>query len=230
VALSSKIRVLVVDDDYYVREALTTLLAKDVRTRVVGVAATPEEALSMLGGIGGGGNPDVILLDMRYEEGELSGHEVIPEIRRMVPEVKILAFSMLRDDEVVLAAIEAGADGFVWKNEATDGIASAIWRVYEGRFVVTRSVAQLILGKMGRLRHEVAEIFPDDRKYLDLTERVEQVVRLFCIGGMSAAEIAEELCISENTVRGHIKAAYEILGATSRAEAFQRLIAREDEW
>ena len=96
--------------------------------------------------------------------------------------------------------------------------------------MVTRSVAQLILGKVGTLRHEAAEIFPDDRKYLDLTERVEQVVRLFCIGGMSAAEIAEELCISENTVRGHIKAAYEILGATSRAEAFQRLIAREDEW
>jgi DNA-binding NarL/FixJ family response regulator len=224
-----KIRVFLIDDDYFVRGHLTTLLSKDVRTRVVGAAATPEEALNLIAKSEAGDEPDVVLLDMKYEIGKLSGHEIIPELRRLAPEAKVLAFSMLRDDEVVLAAIRAGADGFVWKNEAADGIASAIQRVCEERFVVTKSIAQLMLGKVRELRHE-AEILPDKKKYLDLTKRVEEVIRLYCICGMSAAEIAEELYISVDTVRSHIKIAYQIFCASNRREAFQRLIAREDEW
>jgi DNA-binding CsgD family transcriptional regulator len=54
-------------------------------------------------------------------------------------------------------------------------------------------------------------------------------MKLFCIDGMSAQEISEALLISENTVRGYIKAGYEIVGATSRREAFQKLVARADE-
>ena len=139
-------------------------------------------------------------------------------------------FSMTRDDDFILQAIQAGADGYLWKNEAAEGIASAVERVYEGRFVVTKSVAQLILGKVSNLRHEATEIFPDSKRYLDLTRRVEQTIRLFCIDGLSASEIAEALTVTENTVRGYIKTAYEILGVSNRSEAFQRLVAREDEW
>ena len=72
-------------------------------------------------------------------------------------------------------------------------------------------------------------IFPDSKHYEDLTKRVGQVIRLFCVDGLSAGEIAEALHISENTVRGHIKAAYEILGVDNRQEAFLKLVAREDE-
>jgi DNA-binding NarL/FixJ family response regulator len=160
----------------------------------------------------------------------MTGIDAVREVRQRMPEVKILVFSMTRDDDFILEAIQSGADGYLWKNEAAEGIASAIKRVYEGRFVVTKSVAQLILGKVSNLKHEAAEIFPASKEYLDLTKRVEETIRLFCIDGLSAAEIAKALNITENTVRGHIKTAYEILGASSRSEAFQRLVAREDEW
>lgn len=228
--MREKIRVLIVDDDYYVRQALTTLLGKDQRTQVVGEAASPEESIALIVRLKSGLQPDVVLLDVEYKQSTMTGIDALREIRQRVPEVKILIFSMTRDDDFILEAIQTGADGYLWKNEAAEGIASAIERVYEGRFVVTKSVAQLILGKVSNLSHEATEIFPDSKKYLDLTKRVEEIIHLFCIDGLSATEIAEALHITENTVRGHIKTAYEILGVSSRSEAFQRLVAREDEW
>ena len=98
------------------------------------------------------------------------------------------------------------------------------------RHEATESIARLIFGKVsGLLGDRPAEILPQGKKYSDLTRRVEQVMRLFCIDGMSASEIADALHISENTVRGHIKTGYGIVGATSRHQAFQKLIARIDE-
>jgi DNA-binding NarL/FixJ family response regulator len=228
--MQKKIRVLIADDDYYVRQALTTLLGKDQRTQVVGEAASPEETIDFIAKGKSELQPDVVLLDMEYKQSTMTGIDAVREVRQRMPEVKILVFSMTRDDELILEAIQAGADGYLWKNETAEGIASAVERVYEGRFVVTKSVAQLILGKVSNLKHEATEIFPDSKKYLDLTRRVEQTIRLFCIDGLSAAEIAEALTIMENTVRGYIKTAYEILGVSSRREAFQQLVAREDEW
>jgi DNA-binding NarL/FixJ family response regulator len=228
--MGEKIRVLIVDDDYYVRQALTTLLGKDQRTQVVGEAASPEETIALIAGAKSGLEPDVVLLDVEYKQSTMTGIDAVREIRQQMPEVRILVFSMTRDDDFILEAIQSGADGYLWKNEAAEGIASAIERVYEGCFVVTKSVAQLILGKISNLKHEAAEIFPDSKKYLDLTSRVEQTIRLFCIDGLSAVEIAKSLNITENTVRGYIKTAYEILGVSSRSDAFQRLVAREDEW
>jgi len=222
--------VLIVDDDYYVREALTALLTRDPRTEVVGSAVTPEEALKWLQGEEGGGRVDVVLLDMEFKQGQMSGMEAIPLLRAQAPRAAILVFSMFRDDEMILQAIRAGADGYLWKNEAAAGIASAILHVHEGRFVVTKSIAQLLFGKVSDLiGARPTEILPDSKKYEELTKRVEQVIRLFCIDGLSAGEIAAALHISENTVRGHIKAAYEILGVDSRQEAFLKLVAREDE-
>jgi DNA-binding NarL/FixJ family response regulator len=228
--MQKKIRVLIADDDYYVRQALTTLLGKDQRTQVVGEAASPEETIDFIAKGKSELQPDVVLLDMEYKQSTMTGIDAVREVRQRMPEVKILVFSMTRDDDFILEAIQAGADGYLWKNETAEGIASAVERVYEGRFVVTKSVAQLILGKVSNLKHEATEIFPDSKKYLDLTRRVEQTIRLFCIDGLSAAEIAEALTIMENTVRGYIKTAYEILGVSSRREAFQQLVAREDEW
>lgn len=227
---ATKPRVLVIDDDFYVREALTALLTRDPRMQVVGSAASPEEALKWLGNRATGETVDVILLDMEFKQSHLSGMEAIPLLHKLSPKTAILVFSMVRDDELILRAIRAGASGYLWKNEAADGIASAIVRVHEGRFVVTRSVAQLLFGKVNELiGKRPAEILPDKKAYEDMTKRVEQVIRLFCIDGLSASEIAESLHISENTVRGHIKVAYEILGVENRQEAFLRLVAREDE-
>lgn len=225
--MTEPIKVFIIDDDFFVRQATTSLLTKDERTEVVGLAASPSEAVSSAKSKK---DPNVILLDMDFKHTGENGLEAIVSLKKAFPQTSILIFSMSSDETLILEAMRAGADGYVWKNDAAEGLASAIERVNNGYFVVTESIARLIFGKVsGLLAGRPAEILPEGKRYADLTERVEEVMRLFCIDGMTAAEIAKALHISENTVRGHIKTGYEIIGATSRHAAFQKLIARADE-
>lgn len=219
------IKVFIIDDDFFVRQATASLLTKDERTEVVGHAASLSEALDKIKIV-----PDIILLDMDLKQAQESGIEAIAPLKKAFPDTNILIFSMSRDENLIVEAMQTGADGYIWKNDAAEGLGSAIERVQRGNFVVTQSVARLIFGRINELlgsRHP--EVLPESKHHADLTKRVEQVMRLYCIDGLSAPEIAEALRISESTVRGHIKTGYEIMGATSRREAFQRLIARADE-
>ncbi len=219
------IQVFIIDDDFFVRQATTSLLTKDDRTEVVGSASSLAEAMKNIKA-----TPDVILLDMDLKHARESGLEAIKPLKENFPDINILIFSVSRDEKLILEAMRAGADGYIWKNDAAEGLGSAIERVHQGNFVVTESVARLIFGKVSDLLvNRQAEILPEGKRYFDLTRRVEQVMRLFCIDGMSAAEIADALHISENTVRSHIKTGYEVVGATSRRDAFRKLVARADE-
>ncbi len=219
------VKVFIIDDDFFVRQATTSLLTKDDRTEVIGSASSLSEALTSIRI-----TPDIILLDMDLKHTQESGLQAIAPLKENFSNTNILILSMSRDENLILEAMQTGADGYIWKNDAAEGLGSAIERVQQGNFVVTESVARLIFGKISDLLgNRQAEILPEGKRHVDLTRRVEQVMRLFCIDGMSAAEIAEALHISENTVRGHIKTGYEVVGATSRREAFQKLIARADE-
>ena len=220
------IRVLIVDDDYYAREALASLVARDARTRAWASAESVREALEALAATAGqrAAGPDVVLLDVRLAEGERAGIEGIPAILELAPDIRVLVTSVSADDATVLAAVRAGTDGYVWKNETAERIATAVVRVAEGRFVLSRSIADRLLETIAGLGSYVTEVVPDRIDYLDLTESVRKTLYLFCVAGLSAKEIASELQLSVNTVHARIKAAYSALGANSRSEAFRRLV------
>ena len=219
------LQVLIVDDDYYAREALLALVARDTRTRVWDAVGSIPEALDALATPGQRpGAPDVILLDVRLAEGERAGIDGIPSLRLAAPDARILVTSVSADDETVLAAVRAGADGYVWKNETAAGVANAIGRVAEGRFVLSRSVADGLLGTIQLVGSYATEIVPEHRDYAELTENVRKTLYLYCVAGLSAREIAEELQVSVNTVNSRIKAAYAALGASNRSEAFRRIV------
>jgi DNA-binding NarL/FixJ family response regulator len=221
----SAFKVFIIDDDYFVRQATISLLTKDERTEVIGSASGYTEALSTLRIA-----PDIILLDMDLKHTQENGLQAIEPLKKRFPKTNILILSMSRDEDLILEAMQTGADGYLWKNDAAEGLGSAIERVQRGSFVVTESIARLIFGKINDLLgSRQAEILPEIKRHVELTKRVEQILRLYCIDGLTATEIAETLHISENTVRGHIKTGYEVVGATSRHEAFQKLVAREDE-
>jgi DNA-binding NarL/FixJ family response regulator len=220
------IKVFIIDDDFYVRQATTSLLTRDERTEVVGSASSIAEAMVELDTL----IPDIILLDLDFKHTRESGLEAIIPLKNLLPQTGILIFSASRDENSILEAMQAGADGYIWKNDAAEGLGSAIERVKDGSFVITESIARLIYGKFsGLIDERPAEILPEGKHYFDLTKRVGQVMRLYCFENMSALEIAETLHLSENTVRGYIKAGYEVVGANSRREAFKKLIARADE-
>ena len=217
--------VLIVDDDYYAREALRALVARDTRTRVWDAVGSIPDALGALEVPADRPLfPNVALLDVRLAEGERAGIDGIAPLRDGAPGIRILITSVSADDDTVLAAVRAGADGYVWKNETAEGIANAVVSVAEGRFVLSRSVADGLLGTVSVAGRYATEVLPERRDYAELTENVRKTLYLYCVAGLSAREIADELQVSVNTVNSRIKAAYAALGATSRSEAFQRLV------
>lgn len=219
------VRVLIVDDDFYARDALSALVARDPRTRVWAAVDSVQAALTELGTSASRlSHPDVVLLDVRLEEGERAGIEGIATIRRAAPAARILITSVSSDDSTVHAAVAAGADGYVWKNEAAERIATAVVRAAEGRFVLSRRIAERLIETLGDVGRYSAEVLPEGVQGVELTEAVRKTVYLFCVAGLSAREIADELQISISTVNKRIAAAYAALGATSRSEAFQRLV------
>lgn len=223
--MTTPLGVLIVDDDYYAREAMRALVARDPRTRVWDVTDTVDGAVGALATPGDRAPyPAVILLDVRLAEGERAGIEGIGALRDAASGPRILVTSVSSDDDTVLAALRAGADGYVWKNETTDGIVSAILRVVEGRFVLSRALGERLLGTAEELGLYATEVLPERREAIELTENVRKTLYLFCVMGLSAKEIADELQVSVNTVQSRIKGAYQTLGARNRAEAFQRLV------
>jgi DNA-binding NarL/FixJ family response regulator len=223
--VNGSLHVLIVDDDYYAREALRALVARDARTRVWdAVDSIPRALAAMETPDDRPPTPDVVLLDVRLAEGERAGIEGIPSLRRGAPEMRVLVTSVSSDDDTVLAAVRAGADGYVWKNETAERIATACVRVAEGRFVLSRSIADRLLVTIAGLGTYATEVLPGHPDYLELTENVRKTLYLFCVAGLSAREIADELQVSVNTVHARIKAAYASIGATSRSEAFKRLV------
>jgi DNA-binding NarL/FixJ family response regulator len=223
------VRTLIVDDDFYAREAMRSLLARDARTRVWGTAADVGEALRSIDAALASGDPlpDVVLLDVRLHDREFGGIEGMPALREAIPSVRVLVTSISRDEATVMAAVVAGGDGYVWKNESADGIADAVARVAEGRFVVTKSIAERLGGTVAELAMRAADVLPD-RRAVALADSVRRTVYLYCICGMSAREIADELQLSVSSVNSRIRVAYQVLGAGSRREAFECLIDAEE--
>lgn len=219
------VHVLIVDDDFYARDALRSLVARDTRTRVWDAVESVGAALTALGTPGDRpAQPHVVLLDVRLEEGERAGIEGIAAIRGAASDARVLITSVSSDDSTVRAAVTAGADGYVWKNEAAERIASAVVRAAEGRFVLSRRIAESLLDTLGDLGRYSAEVLPDRAANVELTEGVRKTIYLYCVAGLSAREIADELQVSVNTVNKRIGAAYMALGATKRSEAFQKLV------
>ena len=224
--IGEPIRVLIVDDDYYAREATRALLSHDRRTRVWGTSETNAETVRLLSEAAPALHPDVVLHDVHMTEGPRAGIEAIPVIKSLSPSAKILIMSMDREEEVIIDAIVAGADGYVWKNESADGLSSAVVECAAGRFVVTRSVAEKLLGSAVDLHGYATEILPEAHPYRGLTNAIRETLHLYCICGMSANEISSELQVSVNTVYSRIKTAYQILDVQSREEAFRRCVER----
>lgn len=220
-----RIRVAVIDKDYYARRAITGLLIRDRRTEVVGSFESPHEALQGLKAV-----PDIVLLDLDFKQTSANGLPIISQLKSALPGAKMLMLSMSQEIDFICEAIKTGIYGYLWKNDTAEGLGSAITRANQGVFVVTESIMHLIFGKVGNLlRNHRVVILPENKKYPHLTDREAQVIKLFCFEGLSTDELAEVLHISKNTVRRHLRLGYKTLGVTNRHEAFQKLVARADE-
>ncbi len=226
--MSHKIRVMLIDDEMPVRDAYSRWLENDGRAQVIAESEDQLDALSRLRSLVAlDRQPDVIALDVGLPETAgrqiclKGGISLIPQFKQISPDSRILVVTQGTEEDPILEAISAGADGYVWKNDTGDAIATAIQKVYDGKLVVTVSVAEKILGKLRDLGGREHAILPHKKRHKKLSEILFRTMKLYCYDGLSAKEIAERECISLDGVNSRIKKAKEIIGASTRREAFR---------
>jgi DNA-binding NarL/FixJ family response regulator len=195
------IRVLVVDDERLVREGLTALLDLVDDLELVGAAEDGVQALDLVAEQ----QPDVVLMDLRMPV--MDGVEATRRIRRDHPDVEVVVLTTHADDESVLAALRAGARGYLTKDAGMAEIARAVAAADAGQALLDPQVQPQVL----------QGLTAGDRP-APLTDRETEVLALIA-DGLSNAEIATRLVVSEATVKTHINRIFAKIAARDRAQA-----------
>ena len=198
-------RILLVDDHAVVRAGLRSMLVNLPEFEVVGEGANGRECLDLCRRL----SPSVLLLDMRLPD--TSGTELCRQLKAEQPGLAVVFLTSFSDDQTVLAALEAGADGFLLKEVDGQDIAAAIRGALKGISVMAPVVSEVVL-KVGRGQLE-------PRSRLDNLTRQERRVLELVATGITNKEIADKLNLSDGTVRNHLSVVFDKLGVQSRAEA-----------
>lgn len=198
------VRVLIVDDHEVVRLGLISLLQR--RFQVVGEAANVAEAVRMARQV----QPDVVVMDIRLPDG--SGVEACREIRGERPETKVIMLTSYPDDEAVYGSIMAGASGYLLKQTRGQSLAEAIERVARGESLLDPAITDKVLERMRQMAKgesdELAQLSPQERKIL-----------LAIAEGKTNKEIAEEVFLSDKTVKNYVSSILSKLNLRRRSEA-----------
>jgi DNA-binding NarL/FixJ family response regulator len=204
------LKVLVLETDFYARQAINSYLAWDRRTRVVHLADMIDSVVEYVRSVNPTEWPDVVLLDAQAAASPADLARLVELIEDTIPNVMTLVLDRKFNLETVRAIEQAHVNGYLLRNELRIRIASAIWWARDHDFVVTQGVKDALKSEFqGRLFRAV--VVPQRREYPDLTPRVRQALELCVVEGMSAELAADEMSISANTVRSYVKEGYRIL-------------------
>ncbi len=197
-------KVIVVDDQTVVREGLVLILGLLPEVEVVGSAGNGEEALTLVEAE----RPDIVLMDLRMPR--IDGVEATRRIQASFPDVHVVVLTTYSDDESILAALKAGARGYLTKDARANDIAHALATVQRGETHFDPVVQRRLVALATRERPTG---LPDG-----LTPRELDVLRLIA-EGKSNAEIAQQLYITEGTVKTHVNKVFAKAGLRDRAQA-----------
>ena len=199
---------MVVDDHPMWRDAV----ARDLTEAGYDVVATAADGAQALR-VAGPARPDVVVLDLQLPD--MSGVEVTRGLRAAHPAARVLVLSASGEQQDVLDAVKAGAVGYLLKSAARPEFLDAVRRTAGGDAVFTPGLAALVLGEFRRLALGAGR---DDADTPRLTERETEVLRLLA-AGLSNAELAGRLYISEATVKSHVSSLLRKLGLRDRVQA-----------
>lgn len=213
------IRVFIADDHALVREGLLALIGSEPGMEVAGQAADGEEAVTQVRSL----QPDVILLDLVMPR--KSGLQAIAEITHENPAARILVLTSFADDDKVFPAIKAGALGYLLKDSSPQELLVAIRHVYRGESSLHPTIALKLIREFRRpAQAPLAAELPVEAE--TLTERETEVLNLVA-QGLTSPEIAEQLRISERTVRTHVGNILSKLHVANRTQAALYLFQKQ---
>lgn len=207
-------RVLLVDDHDVVREGLRALLRRRDELVVVGEADSVASAIEVARAT----QPDVVIMDVRLPDG--TGVQACREIRAERPDTKVIMLTSYADDEAVLASIMAGASGYLLKQTRGQDLLDAIGRVLRGESlldpVVTSRVLERVRSAGQGKADELSLLSEQERKILDLIAE-----------GKTNKEIAEEIFLSDKTVKNYVSSILSKLDLRRRSEAAAFIARRQ---
>ena len=186
------IRVLLVDDQYLIREGIASLLELEDSVDVVGTAANGKEAVAQALKL----SPDIILMDIRMPE--LNGVEATAQIRQRVPSCQVIMLTTFDDEEFIVQSLLAGACGYLMKDTAPQDLVRAVHSAHAGLYQLAPEVAGKLVGS---LQSQAAAKAPKPDP--SLTPREVEVLGLLAKGA-SNKEIAKAFDVSEGTVKNHV--------------------------
>ena len=211
--MTDTLRVLVADDHLIFRDGLRALLASTPDAELVGEAATGEEAIALASSL----QPDLVLMDLQMPD--LNGIEATRRIVHDSPHIRVLVVTMFEDDSSVLAAMRAGARGYLLKGATHGEMARAIRAVGEGEAILSPTIAARLMEFFTSFRPAVTpQVFPE------LSDREREILDLIAQGHKNP-DIAARLVLSPKTVRNHVTNILSKLQVADRSEAIIR--ARE---
>ena len=221
------VKVLVVDDQQLMRDGISSLLSIQEGVEVIGTAANGQEAIDQALAL----SPDVILMDIRMPV--MNGITAMEQIRRQLPACQVLMLTTFDDEEDIVKALIAGANGYLLKDIPAQDLAHAVQLAHRGIYQLEPSIAGKLVGVINKqarptpvtpapsLKEAPAQVIAAQ---FDLTEREMEVLQLIATGATNR-EIAEELVLSEGTIKNHVSNILSRLGLRDRTQA--ALFARE---
>ena len=218
--ISRKITILIVDDHEVVRKGLKAFLDAQPDFIVIGESSSGEDAIKAAEKY----LPDVLLMDLVMSG--MGGVEATRRVKNIIPRTQIVVLTSYHQDEFIFPALQAGAISYVLKDVAMEDLADAIRKAAHGEGVLHPRVAERVIQEINGSFHSAYNPFSI------LTCREMEVLRLIA-RGLSNSEIAVDLFISENTVKGHVSNIFSKLQLADRTQAAvfaweQGLIHRED--
>lgn len=199
------IRVLVVDDDLFVRQSLQKMLSRTPGISTAGFAENGAQALEMFASEA----VDLVLMDVQLPD--MDGVSTAAEIRALDPKARVLMFSSYCDQSILRKAIGAGASGYILKDAEPDTLISAIRAAASGLLVFSEIVLQMLFDNRPAGPSQVDELTPGEQEALHLLSL-----------GKSNREIAEALHLSESSIKARLSSAASKLGSSSRTGTVAR--------
>ncbi|MDR2992511.1 MAG: hybrid sensor histidine kinase/response regulator transcription factor [Bacillus cereus] len=207
------IRLLIVDDQPFVRESLRTLLDRYEDLNVVGLAEDGNQAIDLCGRL----QPHVILMDLDMQH--MDGIEATKKIKQQWPHIRVLIFTTFQDTKQALESLRNGADGFLLKSIETLELANTIRLIHKGGTLIDQGMSHKIFEKFD----EPKETPQSKATAYELTAREIEILQLVA-KGLRYTTIASRLYLSSGTVRNYASTAYTKLGVRNKEEAVQKAL------
>lgn len=199
------VRIFLVDDHEVVREGLAELLSDVADFEIVGEAGTVEQALDRILA----SRPDVAVLDLRLPDG--NGVDLCRDVRSALPDTYCLILTSYDDQDAVLSSVLAGASGYVLKEVRAAALIDAIRQASMGRSLIDPALISAVVER-------VTDKSPTDSKLAALTDREREVLDLVA-EGLTNKQIAEQMFLSEKTVKNYVSSLLGKLGMARRTQA-----------